>query len=66
VSVAPARERALLHRMAAARVPALLRGQSFRRFWSAQTISMFGDQISTVAMPLAAVLVLKASAAQMG
>jgi MFS family permease len=52
--------------VAAARVPALLTDRSFRRYWSAQTISMFGDQISSVAMPLAAVLLFKASAAQMG
>jgi MFS family permease len=53
-------------RLAAARIPALLRGRPFRHYWSAQTISMFGDQISSLAMPLVAVLVLKAGAAQMG
>jgi len=37
-------------------VPALLRGRVFRRYWSASTISMFGDQVSGVALPLAAVL----------
>ena len=47
-------------------VPALLRDRVFRRYWSASTISMFGDQISGVALPLAAVLVLHAGAAQMG
>ena len=47
-------------------VPALLRGRVFRRYWSASTISMFGDQISGVALPLAAVLALHAGAAQMG
>lgn len=52
--------------IAKAGLPALLRDQPFRRYWSAQTISMFGDQISSIAMPLAAVLVLKANAAQMG
>jgi MFS family permease len=51
---------------AAARVPALLRQTQFRRYWSGQTISMFGDQISSIAIPLAAVLVLHASAADMG
>src|SRR6202044_3788180 len=50
----------------ARRVPPLLRDRPFRRYWSAQTISMFGDQVSSIAMPLAAVLVLHASAAQMG
>jgi MFS family permease len=50
----------------AARIPALLRQAEFRRYWSAQTISMFGDQISGIALPLTAVLVLHASAADMG
>jgi MFS family permease len=47
-------------------VPALLRDRVFRRYWSASTISMFGDQISGLALPLAAVLALHAGAAQMG
>ncbi len=49
-----------------ARVPVLLRERTFRRYWSAQTISMFGDQISSIALPLTAVLALHARAAQMG
>ena len=48
-------------------IPPLLRENVvFRRFWLAQTISLFGDQISLIAIPLAAVLVLDANAAQMG
>ncbi len=47
-------------------IPALLRSTAFRRYWSASTISMFGDQISGIALPLAAVLVLHAGATQMG
>ena len=47
-------------------VPALLHGRVFRRYWSASAISMFGDQVSGVALPLAAVLALHAGAAQMG
>lgn len=47
-------------------VPALLRNPVYRRYWSASTVSMFGDQVSSVAMPLTAVLVLHAHAAQMG
>ena len=47
-------------------VPALLRDRVFRRYWSASTVSMFGDQMSGIALPLAAVLVLHAGAAQMG
>ena len=48
------------------RVPALLRERTFRRYWGAQTISMFGDQVSSLALPLTAVLALHARAAQMG
>jgi MFS family permease len=44
----------------------LLRERDFRNFWLSQTISLFGDQITLIAMPLAAVLVLDASAAEMG
>jgi MFS family permease len=47
-------------------IPPLLRDRVFRRYWGASTISMFGDQISGVALPLAAVLALHAGAAQMG
>lgn len=47
-------------------IPGLLRDRVFRRYWSASTISMFGDQVSGVALPLAAVLALHAGAAQMG
>jgi MFS family permease len=46
--------------------PLLRRNGEFRRFWAGQTISMFGDQISLLAVPLVAVLVLDAGAAQMG
>ena len=51
---------------AAVRLPALLREAGFRRYWCGQTISMFGDQISSIALPLAAVLTLRAAPAQMG
>ncbi|HEY2315395.1 MAG TPA: MFS transporter [Streptosporangiaceae bacterium] len=60
------RDRPPLRQRAAARIPALLQQTQFRRYWSAQTVSMFGDQISAIAIPLAAVLVLHASAADMG
>ncbi len=47
------------------RIPALLRSnRPFRNFWAGQTISLFGDQISLLALPLLAALVLDASAAQ--
>jgi MFS family permease len=47
-------------------VPPLLRDTVFRRYWSASTVSMAGDQVATVAVPLTAVLALHAGAAAMG
>ncbi len=47
-------------------IPALLRNQVFRRYWSASTVSMFGDQIAGIALPLTGVIALHVSAAQMG
>jgi MFS family permease len=44
----------------------LLRGREFRNFWLGQSISLLGDQITYIALPLAAVLVLDAGPAQMG
>ncbi|MFB7359811.1 MFS transporter [Streptomyces gardneri] len=48
------------------RVPELLRERTFRRYWTGQTVSLVGDQISLIAIPLAAVLILGADAAEMG
>lgn len=48
-------------------VPALLReSRVFRSYWGAHTISLFGDQVSILALPLVAVLTLDASAVEMG
>jgi MFS family permease len=47
-------------------VPPLLRDRTFRRFWSGQAIPLFGDQISALALPLVAVLTLRATPAQVG
>ncbi|MEP7025588.1 MAG: MFS transporter, partial [Actinomycetota bacterium] len=47
-------------------VPPLLRERGFRRYWAGQTVSMFGDQISSIVLPLIGVLTLHAGAAQMG
>lgn len=47
-------------------IPPLLRLPDFRAFWIGQTISVIGDQVTVVALPLVAVLVLKADPAQMG
>ena len=48
------------------RIPPLLRETAFRRYWGAQSVSMAGDEISSIALPLAAVLALHASPAEMG
>jgi MFS family permease len=49
------------------RVPRLLRvNRPFRDYWTGQTISLFGDQIALLAIPLLAVLTLNADAQQMG
>jgi MFS family permease len=48
-------------------VPRLLRESVvFRRYWGAHTVSLFGDQVSLLALPLVAVLELDAGAAEMG
>src|SRR3954447_12448601 len=48
-------------------VPALLReNRDFRMVWIGQTVSLVGDQVSLIAIPLTAVLVLDAGPAQMG
>lgn len=49
------------------RIPPLLReNANFRRYFFGQSISLLGDQITTIALPLTAVLALHASAGQMG
>jgi MFS family permease len=48
-------------------VPELLRNNvPFRRFFAGQFVSLVGDQISLIALPLVGVLVLHAGPAQMG
>ncbi len=48
-------------------IPPLLRENvPFRRFWLGHGISLVGDQVATIALPLAAVLVLDAGPAEMG
>jgi len=44
----------------------LKRNRPFRDFWVGQTVSLFGDQVSLLAIPLLAALELDAGAAQMG
>jgi hypothetical protein len=47
-------------------IPPLLQRAPFRNFWLGQTISVFGDQITPLAIPVVAVLVLDAQPAVMG
>ncbi|HEY8643389.1 MAG TPA: MFS transporter [Candidatus Dormibacteraeota bacterium] len=48
-------------------IPSLLRrAGAFRWYWVGQSVSLFGDQITTVALPLVAVLFLHATPADMG
>jgi MFS family permease len=49
-----------------ARRRSLLRHPDFARLWSAATISLFGTQVSQVAIPVIAVLLLKASPGEVG
>lgn len=51
---------------AGTRVPELLRQPQFRRYWTGQIVSGFGDQVTFLVLPLVAVLVLHADATQMG
>ena len=47
-------------------LPPLLRQRVFRRFWLGESVSLFGDEIMILALPLTAVLVLHANSTQMG
>lgn len=47
-------------------VPPLLLRTAFRRYWTGQTVSLMGDQISAIAIPFVAVISLHADATQVG
>src|SRR5205814_2137287 len=54
-------------RRRAVRLPALLRENAgFRRLWCSQTVSVAGDHVGLVALPLVGVLALHAGPARMG
>jgi MFS family permease len=44
----------------------LWRNGDFLKFWSGETLSLFGTQVTTLALPLTAVLVFKASSLEVG
>jgi len=41
-------------------------GADFRNLWAGQTVSLFGSEVTQLALPLVAVLALGAGAAEMG
>jgi MFS family permease len=47
-------------------LPAVLKRPAFRDLWLGQTISVFGDQVTLLAVPIIAVLTLGATPEQMG
>lgn len=47
-------------------VPELLRNRPFRHYWAAQSVSLLGDEVHRIALPLAAVHLLGAGAADVG
>lgn len=40
--------------------------RDFRKLWAGETVSLFGSEVTELALPLVAVLVLEADAGQMG
>lgn len=52
--------------VAAARPASLWGNRDFLKFWSGETLSLFGTQITTLAIPLTAVLVFQATPTQVG
>ncbi|MBS2539471.1 MFS transporter [Catenulispora sp. NF23] len=50
----------------ASRPASLWGNRDFLKFWSGETLSLFGTQVTTLAIPLTAVLVFKATPAQVG
>ncbi len=47
-------------------VSSLWRHRDFMRLWSAETVSQLGSQVTLLALPLTAILLLRASAFQIG
>ncbi|GAA2007452.1 MFS transporter [Catenulispora subtropica] len=52
-------------RLISSRLPAVLRRPDFRRYWLGQSVSLVGDEVHRIAMPLAAVLLFGAGATGM-
>ena len=65
-AIAPSRMFYASGRVAGMRLGGLWRHSEFLKLWTGQTISQFGTQVSQLAIPLTAALVLNASPAEMG
>jgi hypothetical protein len=46
--------------------PAVWRQREFARFWAGETVSLLGSQVTMLALPLTAALMLGATPTQMG
>ena len=66
VTEAPTPPAAEREPVATTRRASLWGNRDFLKFWSGETLSLFGAQITTLAIPLTAVLVFKASPFQVG
>lgn len=44
----------------------VLRDRDFRRFWGSETVSLFGSEVATLALPLTAAVALHATPGQLG
>lgn len=56
----------MVHTRLRDRVPRLLSDTPFRRYWTGQSLSLLGDQVGGLALPLVAVLLLHAGSQAMG
>lgn len=64
--MAPTERRQAFNRRMPSRLGGLWRHADFRRLWAAHSASLFGSEITALALPLIAVLLLDASPVQMG
>lgn len=55
-----------MHTRLLERIPRILHDVAFRRYWTGQSLSLIGGQVSAMAVPLTAVIVLDATEGVMG
>lgn len=66
MTVTPRPDERLVQEPAAVPPETLWRNIDFLKFWSGEALSLFGTQITTLALPLTAVMIFKASPLQVG